>query len=146
VALTERLLGEDMLPHSGPARLVEAVLEVKEDRLTCRGRVPGASAFAAGGRVPAVALVEMAAQAVAVHRALRLGVEPSGAASVRRSGYLVAIRSASLAADDVATDVPLVVDARRTLQAGPLVTYEVRVSGPGSEALLTATLSLHAGG
>jgi predicted hotdog family 3-hydroxylacyl-ACP dehydratase len=135
-----------MLPHSGPARLVEAILETEDDRLTCRGRVPGASAFAAGGRVPAVALVEMAAQAVAVHRALPNGVEPVGAGSVRRSGYLVAIRSASLAVDEVATDVPFLVDARRTGQAGPLVTYEVRVSGPGSEVLLTATLSLHAGG
>lgn len=132
---------EGLIPHRGPARLVRAILEEpRPDVLVCAGRVPEDSAFALGGRVPAVVLLELAAQAAAVQQAL---AAPAGTAA--RPGYLVAIRAASLRADDVAVGVRLVATVRRTGQAGPLATYDVIVRGADGEEIVSAALSTHAG-
>jgi predicted hotdog family 3-hydroxylacyl-ACP dehydratase len=120
---------------------VRAIVDAGPDAAVCRGRIPSESAFATGGRVPAVVAIELAAQAAAVQQAL--AAPTAGAA---KPGYLVAVREASLRTDDVATDVPLVATVRRVAQAGPLATYEVSVTGPAGEEILTATLSTHAGG
>ena len=110
------------------------------DVAVCAGRVPADSAFVSEGRVPAVVLLEMAAQATAVLQAL--AAPPSG---VSPPGYLVAIRAARFRVDDVAADALLIATVRRTGQAGPLATFDVTVSR-GAEEVVTATLSTHAGG
>ena len=139
--MTERELGEALIPQRGAARMVVAVLEAGTDSAVCRGRVPADSAFVTGGRAPAVVVLELAAQAAAVQQAL---AAPSGGAA--RPGYLVVLRDATLHADEVAADAPLVATVRRTGQAGPLATYEVAVHGADGAAIATATLSTHAGG
>ena len=140
--MAEREIAEGLIPHRGPARLVQAILEdPRPDVLVCGGRIPADSAFAAGGRVPAVVVLELAAQAAAVQQALA-----ASAGYAARPGYLVAIRAASFHADDVAAGVPLIATVRRTGQAGPLATYDVTVNGPGGEEIVSATLSTHAGG
>lgn len=141
--MTEREVPERLIPHRGPARLVEAIVDAQLDAglVVCRGRVPAESPFAHGGLAPAVIVLELAAQAAAVHHALSvLSDDPP------RQGYLVAVRSASFHAADVAVGVPLLARVRRTGQAGPLATYDVQVDGPQGEEILTATLSTHAGG
>ena len=45
----------------------------------------------------------------------------------------------------VAANVPLVATVRRTGQAGPLTTYDVTVTGPEGQEILTATLSTYVG-
>jgi predicted hotdog family 3-hydroxylacyl-ACP dehydratase len=140
--MAEREIPEGLIPHRGPARLVRTILEdPRPDVLVCGGRIPADSAFVAAGRVPAVVLLELAAQAAAVQQALAApaGGEPA------RPGYLVAIRAASLSADDVAAGVRLIATVRRTGQAGPLATYDVTVSGPEEEPIVSASLSTHAG-
>jgi predicted hotdog family 3-hydroxylacyl-ACP dehydratase len=140
--MPEREVPDGLIPHRGPARLVQTILEdPRPDVLVCGGRIPADSAFAAGGRVPAVVVLELAAQAAAVQQAL---AAPAGDAA--RPGYLVAIRAASLSADEVAAGVRLIATVRRTGQAGPLATYDVTVNGPGGEEIASATLSTHAGG
>jgi predicted hotdog family 3-hydroxylacyl-ACP dehydratase len=140
--MPEREVPDGLIPHRGPARLVQTILEdPRPDVLVCGGRIPADSAFAAGGRVPAVVVLELAAQAAAVQQAL---AAPAGDAA--RPGYLVAIRAASLRADDVAAGVRLITTVRRTGKAGPLATYDVTVNGPGGEEIASATLSTHAGG
>lgn len=139
--MAERDVPDGLIPHRGPARLVQTILEdPRLDVLVCTGRVPPDSAFAVGGRVPAVVVLELAAQAAAVQQAL---AAPAGGAA--RPGYLVAIRAAWLRADDVAAGVRLVATVRRTGQAGPLATYDVSVSGPDGEEIASAALSTHAG-
>jgi predicted hotdog family 3-hydroxylacyl-ACP dehydratase len=139
--MAERDVPDGLIPHRGPARLVQTILEdPRPDVLVCAGRVPLDSAFAVGGRVPAVVVLELAAQAAAVQQAL---AAPAGGAA--RPGYLVAIRAASLRADDVAAGVRLVATVRRTGQAGPLATYDVSVSGADGEEIVSAALSTHAG-
>jgi len=89
--------------------------------------------------VPAVVLLEMAAQAAAVLQAL--AAPPAGAA---RPGYLVAVRAATFHADEVAVDAALIATVRRTGQAGALATFDVTVSAGGQE-VLSAALSTHTG-
>jgi len=138
--MAERDVPEGLIPHRGPARLVQSILEdPRPDVLVCAGRIPADSAFAVEGRVPAAVLLELAAQAAAVQQAL---AAPAGAA---RRGYLVAVRAATLRAHDVAVQVRLVATVRRTGQAGPLATYDVAVHGPGGEEIVSASLSTHAG-
>jgi len=139
--MSERDVPEGLIPHRGAARLVQTILDDRRtDVLVCGGRIPPDSAFAVGGRAPAVIVLELAAQAAAVQQAL---AGPAGAAA--RPGYLVAVRAATVWADVVAANVPLVATVRRTGQAGPLATYDVTVNGPGGQEILTATLSTHAG-
>lgn len=140
--MIERDVPEGLIPHRGPARLVQAILEdPRPDVVVCAGRIPAESAFASGGRVPAVVLLELAAQAAAVQQGLAV---PAGGEA--RPGYLVAVRAATFAADEVAVNVRLVATVRRTGQAGPLATCDVTVHGPAGEEILSATLSTHAGG
>ena len=140
--MPEREVPDGLIPHRGPARLVQTILEdPRPDVLVCGGRIPADSAFAAGGRVPAVVVLELAAQAAAVQQAL---AAPAGGASAR-PGYLVAIRAASFHADDVAAGVPLIATVRRTGRAGPLATYDVTVNGPDGQPIVSASLSTHAG-
>ena len=139
--MAERDVPEGLIPHRGPARLVQTILDdPRTDVLVCGGWIPPDSAFAVDGRAPAVILLELAAQAAAVQQAL---AGKAGAAA--RPGYLVAVRAAIVRVDDVAANVPLVATVRRTGQAGPLATYDVTVNGPGGQEILTATLSTHAG-
>jgi predicted hotdog family 3-hydroxylacyl-ACP dehydratase len=139
--MAEREVPDGLIPHRGPARLVQTILEdPRPDVLVCAGRLPPDSAFALAGRVPAVVVLELAAQAAAVQQGL---AAPAGGAA--RPGYLVGIRAASLHADDVAVNTRLVATVRRTGQAGPLATYDVTVNGAEGEEILRATLSTHAG-
>ena len=139
--MAERDVPEGLIPHRGPARLVQTILDAAgTDVLVCGGWIPAESAFAVGGRAPAVIALELAAQAAAVQQAL---AGKAGAAVA--PGYLVAVRAAIVRVDDVAANVPLVATVRRTGQAGPLATYDVTVTGPGGREILTATLSTHAG-
>jgi predicted hotdog family 3-hydroxylacyl-ACP dehydratase len=139
--VAEFLLPEALIPHRGPALLLEAVLDAGPEHAICRGRVPVGSAFVIGGRAAAVIAIEVAAQTAAVHQAL---AAPSGGNA--RPGYLVGVRDASLRADFVPAGAVLVATVRRLGGAGPLATYEVSVTGPGSAEILTATLSTHRGG
>jgi predicted hotdog family 3-hydroxylacyl-ACP dehydratase len=139
--VAERPVPANLIAHRGAALLVEAILDAGPGHAVCRGRVAAESAFAASGRAPAVMAIELAAQAAAVQQAL---AAPAGVAP--RPGYLVGVRDASLRAEVVPADAPLVATVRRVAQAGPLATYAVSVTGPDGAEILTATLSTHAGG
>jgi predicted hotdog family 3-hydroxylacyl-ACP dehydratase len=138
--MVERPVPEGLIPHRGPALLVHTIVETGPDAAVCRGRIPAESAFVTDGRAPAVLAIELAAQAAAVQQAMA-----ARTAGVAKPGYLVGVRDAALQVDDVRSDVTLVATVRRVARAGPLATYEVSVTGPGGEQVLTATLSTHAG-
>lgn len=138
--MPEQAVTTSLIPHGAAARMVETILDVSAGSVVCRGRVPLHSAFASGeGRVPAVVTLELAAQAAAVHRALG----PATGAADR--GYLVRVRAAVLHAPEVAAGAPLVAAVRLVGTAGPLATYDVVVTGPDGETILTATLATHRG-
>jgi predicted hotdog family 3-hydroxylacyl-ACP dehydratase len=127
---------------------VEAILAAGEtltvgETVMCRGRVPACSPFASGGHVPAVVALELAAQAVAVQRALSAPASPAD--GPHRPGYLVAVRNAVFHVDEFPVDAALLAVVSLTGAAGPLAMHDVRVSGPDGATWVTATLSTHAG-
>jgi predicted hotdog family 3-hydroxylacyl-ACP dehydratase len=62
---------ERVVPHAGAMCLLDAVTQWDKTQLTCTSAAPGPDhPLADGGRVPAVAACEYAAQATAVHGAL----------------------------------------------------------------------------
>lgn len=115
----------ELLPHGPPARWIDEVLERAAGELTCRGRIPAASPFARGGLAPAIAGLELAAQAAAVVEALERA--DAGEVSGPRRGYLVRVREASLAAAGIPAEAPLLVRVRRSGGLPPLALYEFEV-------------------
>lgn len=127
-----------LLPHGGAARWIEAVLERGPGELTCRGRIPAASPFAAGGTAPALAAIELAAQAAAVLEAMERteAGEPEGP----RRGYLVRLRSVRLAAEGIAAGEPLTVRVERTGRQPPLSLFAAAVHRESGEEVCRGDL------
>jgi len=127
---------EDLLPHAPPARLVRSVLEVSPEGMTGVGSIPGASPFAAAGRVPAFVGLEAAAQGAAVLEALerRDGSGP-------RIGYLVGLRGVRLSVAALPVERPFRFTVRLTGSAPPLSIYDVTVEGAGGAGLLRGAIS-----
>lgn len=127
-----------LLPHGGAARWIEAVLERRPGTLVCRGRIPEASPFAAGGTAPALAAIELAAQAAAVLDALERAEagEPEGP----RSGYLVRLRSVQLAGEGIAAGEPLTARVERTGTQPPLSLYSAAVHREDGEEVCRGDL------
>jgi predicted hotdog family 3-hydroxylacyl-ACP dehydratase len=121
---------ETLLPHRGPALLIEAVDALSADGITCWGLVPSESPFAADGWAPSFLGLEMGAQAAALFEALRREHQANDAAP--RLGYLVGIRHAQLAAD-LPVGRRLRVTVRPAGGAGPLGVYDVSVGEDGVE-------------
>jgi predicted hotdog family 3-hydroxylacyl-ACP dehydratase len=126
---------ESLLPHSPPALLLHAILEVAEDAVVAVAEVPPSHPLVAGGRFPAFLALEAAAQAAAALEALgRHG------ASGPRIGYLVGIRDARFAVPSLPAGRPLRVTARLTGGAFPLSVYAVTLGKAGDD-VAAGTLS-----
>jgi predicted hotdog family 3-hydroxylacyl-ACP dehydratase len=83
----------DLVPHSGPMCLLGEIVDWSDERLRCTAAISDSHPLAIDGRLPATALIEYAAQAMAAHGRL-----VAGAATARpRPGMLVGIRSTTLA-------------------------------------------------
>ncbi|HLA76158.1 MAG TPA: hypothetical protein VJU18_01135 [Vicinamibacteria bacterium] len=130
----------DLIPHRGPMLLLERILDSMPDGVSCQGRIPADSPFAAEGRVPALVSIELAAQAAAVFEAL-VRRESSGAAGPR-IGYLVSVRAARFAFTELPTGEPLVAQVRSAGSSPPLGLYDVRVERDGV-LVMTATLGAY---
>jgi predicted hotdog family 3-hydroxylacyl-ACP dehydratase len=96
---------ERLVPHRGAMCLLDAVAAHDEVRVVCRAASHRAAAnpLRVGGRLPALAAIEYAAQAMAAHGALR-------AAAGAAPGRLVAVRDVRLHVarlDDVVEDLEI---------------------------------------
>lgn len=116
-----------LLPHRGAMRLLDAVMSAGDSQIVCRAsshRDP-AHPLRVGDRLQALAAIEYAAQAMAVHGGLATGV-PGAAAE---PGRLVAVRDVRLHADviDDASDDLEIVATRLAADAAGLV-YAFTVS------------------
>ncbi len=122
------------IPHSGAMCLLDAVLTWDDARIHCTAtshRDP-ANPLRSHGQLAAVCGIEYAAQAMAVHGALR------DAAQARpRAGFLASVRSveARVARLDM-IDAPLDIEAERIGGDGNNVLYSFTVRG-GERILLT---------
>ena len=116
----DRAMVEALVPHAGAMCLIDDVQSYDDSRIVCaslRHLAPD-NPLRRGGRLSAVHAIEFAAQAAALHLALRAGED------ARRRGLLVSVRGCRLHAEalsDVAQ--PLRIEARRTAVAGSLASY-----------------------
>jgi predicted hotdog family 3-hydroxylacyl-ACP dehydratase len=124
---TSRAELERLVPHRGAMCLLDAVEAHDEARVVCRAAShrSAANPLRVGGRLPALAAIEYAAQAMAAHGALRAaaGAEP---------GRLVAVRDVRLhvaTLDDVAEDLEIVATCDAADPGG--IAYAFAVSAGG---------------
>ena len=115
----------NLIPHAGRMCLLEGVLHWDAQSIRCASRNHRDldHPLRAGGRLPALAAIEYAAQAMAVHGGL------SGSAQNKpRAGYLAALRDVICMRerlDDL--DGDLVIDATQILGDESRVVYEFLV-------------------
>ena len=127
-----------LVPHAGSMCLLDEVVSWNEARVICRSashRRPD-HPLRRDGFLPAIHLLEYAAQAPAVHGGLVAG---AGASPAK---YLAAAREFDLhvtSLDDIQAD--LHIDAERLLAMGDSTLYRFRVSADGRE-LATGRLSI----
>ncbi len=88
------------IPHAGAMCLLERVLEWDPARLECLGRTAtagdGSHPLARAGRLPSVAAIEYAAQAMALHGRLMLEHSGAGDAGMPPRGFLAGLRGVRL--------------------------------------------------
>lgn len=117
------------IPHQGSMCLFAAVVDWSPDSISCRAvsHADPANPLRADGRLGAVAGIEYAAQAMAVHGALLAAADEPP-----RQGYLASVRGVQLHV------------ARLDDLAGELTITAERLSGDGNHVLYQFALS-HAG-
>lgn len=130
---------ETLIPHRGPALLLEAVVEAADDRLVASAAVPHGSAFAAQGLAPPFVALEVAAQAAAAFEALRR--RRAGGDPEPRVGYLVGARDVVLQIG-LPVGLPLQVTIRLDAALPPLSTYLFEV-GAGGAVAANGTISTY---
>lgn len=116
------------MPHRPPMLLVDAAIAWDEETLTCVRTVAADDPFLDSGALPAIAVLESLAQAIAAQRGL-IGVargEPV------RPGVLVGCRDVTLHVDTVSVGetLSLVVTPRGAF--GAIASYDVRASRAGA--------------
>jgi len=113
-----------LIPHRPPMRLVEQILEERDDEMLCLGRIP---VELCGGPAASPLLgLELAAQAAAVMGALRRA-GPEGSTAEPAIGYLVSVRGLEIAVPALPAGYPLTVRVRGAGSVYPLSRYEVSV-------------------
>jgi predicted hotdog family 3-hydroxylacyl-ACP dehydratase len=131
---------EVLIPHAGRMSLLDAVLDWDADDIRC---VSGSHRradhpLANGGRVHAVAAIEYAAQAVALHEALR-----QKCADAPRPGVLAGVRNVALNVDrldDIDSD--LVVAGTRLGGDGSGGVYGFEVTDQGGRCLVAGRMTV----
>ena len=122
---------EALIPHRGPALLLDAVVEAGDDRLVASAAVPQGSAFAGQGFAPPLVALEVAAQAAAAFEALRR--RRAGGDPEPRVGYLVGARDVVLQTG-LPVAFPLQVTISLDAALPPLSTYLFEVVSGGAVA------------
>jgi predicted hotdog family 3-hydroxylacyl-ACP dehydratase len=113
---------ERLVPHAGAMCLLDAVTAWDAAHIACSCAEPGAAhPLARGGRLPAIAACEYAAQATAVHGALLDGVDEP------RAGLLAKLTQVELHGAQFPSGGPLTVRAELLgrLPTGCLYAFEV---------------------
>lgn len=118
---------ERLVPHRGAMCLLDAVEAHDAARVVCRAAShrSAANPLRVGGRLPALAAIEYAAQAMAAHGALR-------AATGAAPGRLVAVRDVRLhvaTLDDVAADLEIVATCDAADAGGLAYAFAVSAGG-----------------
>ena len=123
----------ELLPHRPPMLFIHRVLGEADDGATCLARIPEACGLVSGGRAPALAAVEIAAQTAAAWEALRRRRE--GASGAPKIGYLVSARDVMFYRATLPPEADLIASIRLEALAPPLATYAVELAFEGELAM-----------
>lgn len=131
-----------MLPHTGNAQLVTAILSCGDGVVEAKASIPSGHPLCTGARAPAFLGVEVGAQAAAAMEALdRTGHTNSPAT---RIGQLVRVREATLLVSDLPVEKTLLVTARLDGAAPPVAIYQIEVRVDDAVAM-RAVITIHRG-
>ena len=134
----------DLLPQTGPARLIVDLLDSGDGRSVYRALIPPNSPFRArtpeGELVPAYLTLEMGAQAAAA----LVGVHARTGQADRRpsEGLIVGVRNAVFLRDTLSADASFHVRTHEVHAAPPLRMYAFEVSVEG-ETVATGEISTY---
>jgi predicted hotdog family 3-hydroxylacyl-ACP dehydratase len=120
-----------LVPQQGAMCLLEEVVRFDERSIECRtsSHLSPANPLRCDGRLPACTAVEYAAQAMAVHGALRTSPAPQV-----QAGLLAGARALKLNARFLDDEPgPLTVRAERLVEEGGRLLYAFAVEGAGGE-------------
>lgn len=130
----------DLMPHAGPMRLLDRVVEHASTHTVCEADVARGALFAdADGAVPGWLALEYIAQCAAVHGGI--GARARG----RRPppGLLLGTRRMTLHADRFEPGAVLRVTARHHRGESALVAFDGRVEAPGGALLAEGRVNLY---
>jgi predicted hotdog family 3-hydroxylacyl-ACP dehydratase len=125
-----------LLPHRPPMRFVTGIESVRDDGVVCTARLAARGPFTLEGPAPALAAIEMAAQAAAVFAGLRFADGPAAP----RAGYLVGARGVRFFRAAIPTGAACTTAVRATGMAGALSTFDFEVACEG-ERVASGSLS-----
>jgi predicted hotdog family 3-hydroxylacyl-ACP dehydratase len=114
----------DYLPHRPPMLLIDDIVDATADRVVCRTTIHPDCVFAKHGLVHPSAMIELAAQACAIHA----GVTAAPGGAPPRMGLLVGCREISFAVDSFAVGDELTIVATRLAAQDPLATFTATVT------------------
>lgn len=129
------------MPHQPPMRLIDEVLSVEGGHIVCRSRIEEDHILLEGGRVSALAAIELFAQAAAalmVYRATKAGVTPTG-------GYLLGTRKVDVEVDGFSVGDVLTIDVNELWGNGPLAQFECSLR-QGEAVVATGSINVAAAG
>jgi predicted hotdog family 3-hydroxylacyl-ACP dehydratase len=134
---------DELLPHRGTMQLLSQVLAYADETLSASAQVDGTAWYAdADGAMPAWIGIELMAQAIAAHVALRSRLE----GKPMQPGVLLGARRLDIAVQAFASDTLLRIDVHETIKVdGGHGAYDcaVRAAAPDSPALATAVVKVY---
>lgn len=129
-----------LLPHRGPALLLDRVLSWSPEEAVCEATLSETFPYARGGAAPALCGIELLAQAAGVQAALARGLHaPEVPLPPPRIGYLVSVPDARFQSGELPLGTPLVARVVRRWQQGGATAFSGEVHAHGT-LLLTAEL------
>ena len=132
-----------LIPHTGVARLLSAVVSVTPQGIHATGAIPARHPLAVDGAAPALLTIELGAQAAAALEAIARRTS-AGDTPGPLTGTLVRVRDARFGCASVPVDAAIHITAERTGAAPPLAMYRLIATLDGA-TILTALISTHAG-
>jgi predicted hotdog family 3-hydroxylacyl-ACP dehydratase len=131
---------DELLPHTPPMLLLDALVELDDERATSVARITERSMFLTNGRVPAVLTIEHMAQTAAAFAGAgrrRRGLPP-------QIGVLMECPSMTLAVEWLAPGDELSIEAHRVWSSEILAHFDCLVRRAG-EPIAEATLHFYLG-
>jgi len=107
---------EEIIPHRGPAVLIDRVTFHDENEAVCVARVAKCLSYLRDGRADAALALEFMAQTVAAH----VGLQNRWSGAVPRAGYVVSVSTMKFFGGDYSADDVLTVRVRLSYHEGPV--------------------------